>query len=320
MDAVIGQKIVNLYNKGYTIRQIAQSGNIPYKREQVRKELKSAGVPLRGRATTYPHYLSFTVDEQALLAELLGYLYGDGSVHKNKNTRSGLYDCNLAFSIDEEDLVICVSSIIKSLFGYRPTIRKKKDIYLIKFRRSVAKYIHSIGYPAGKKSVLNPKLPKHILSTCETQQSFIRGFLNAEASINKSVFVHQSVRLAISEKNVKSLKAKGKICLIKGHRRYFVRWSDAKQVLNSHKLPKSNILLGIQYLLKQADISSTVYPIRVYIGKNTALHYELWVSKRDLRKVMEHRLLTSKKKFHVLSTLLREWQSGQMRKLQELVP
>ena|SRR3989338_1458381 len=114
MDKKITLRIIALYNKGNSLRKIAKQ--IPYGRETIRKELKKEKIILQNRGINYKDYRNFTNKEGLLFAELLGYFYGDGSLSKDKNPNHHFYDCTLAFSHDEYDLVKKVNNITQVLF------------------------------------------------------------------------------------------------------------------------------------------------------------------------------------------------------------
>lgn len=312
MDEILSKRIVKLYKEGFTIRQIVRLISRKYGREIVRKELKKCGVILRGRGAVYKNYRDFTPKGANLFTEFLGYLYGDGSLHKYKNTRHGKFDCRLYFALDEADLVEKVSALIRYLFQFTPKVMKGKSNYDIKFKKSFAKYLYLIGYPAGKKSIINPSLPTSILTSLEFKKSFIRGFLNAEASINntlRTIVVQQSVRMAVPKEIVKKLCQNSRS--YSGiHSSYsFVNWVRAKEILNTNNinLKNSNILLGIKHLLSDLKIHAKIYPVRLYIGKdgNISVHYELHIAPQHLAKVTALNIITCKKKQQKLNMLLR---------------
>ncbi|MFH1210525.1 MAG: hypothetical protein V1645_01285, partial [archaeon] len=105
------KRVVQLYNEEYSIRAISELINKNYGRECIRKELKKVGVILRGRGMVYKNYKDLVSNELQQFAELLGYLYGDGSLSNDKNARQETYRACLTFSLNERDLVLRIVEI-----------------------------------------------------------------------------------------------------------------------------------------------------------------------------------------------------------------
>jgi len=294
--------IIHYYNLGYSLRKIQQF--VPYKRETIRQKLKKEKINLRGRGIIYKDPSLFSSNEKKLLAELLGYLYGDGSLHKYKDTCHGCYECILTFCWNESDLVKTVQSITNILFKSPIHIKQKKGIFIIKFQRSLAKYFHSIGYPAGKKSMVNPFLPT--LENKNLKISFLRGFFNAEATVNKAFSVQQSVRLDSTSHIRQLLKKYGKPYNINERRYYILKGRTALNFIKKEELPPSNVLKGIQSLLCDLKIPSTIYIIRLYMGKHISVHYELRISPSYRDMIKKLHLISCEKKLSKLNTLLQE--------------
>jgi hypothetical protein len=297
--------VIELYKENNSIRKIKQIIKNKYGYESIRKELKKSGANLRGRGARYQDYMMFEPDNSALFAELLGYFYGDGSLHKYKDSSHGCYCCYLAFSRDEQDLVSKVICITEKLFNFKPRVLIKKSNYLIVFRQSFAKYLHNIGYPAGKKSQINPNLPLNILTTHSMKQGFIRGFLNAEASVNNSVSVQQSVRIKLSQKVLSNINLKNNSYLLGKTKCYLVRWSAVKDLNCFKTLPKSNILSDLSKLLNTLNIKSKLYFIRIYIGKcdTTSVHIELRIYPKFIKEIINLNLISCDKKLKKLKSL-----------------
>jgi hypothetical protein len=299
--------IAKYYLKGISVRRIAELINYDYGKETIRKELNRAGANMRGRSTSYKNRSEFCLQEAAQFSELLGYLYGDDHITKNKNTSHGGYDCILTFALNEEDLIRRAEFITSNLFGFKPRRIIKAGYCSLKFRRSFAKYLHHIGYPAGKKSVMNPRLPLHLFDSPTLKRGFLRGFLNAEAGINQTIAVHQSVRIRLPGCAIEKLCTIGTKTVIRGHPCCFVRWSNAKNVVGSLQV-KSNILLGVQQLLLDLGIKSVIYPIRIYLGNNgiTSVHFELHILPKFIKQVKMLNLISCEKKLKKISLLLRQ--------------
>jgi len=305
MDDKTKAFVIHAYKDGASARQIAAQMKGIYGRETIRKELRKAGVGMRGRSAQYKHPDALTYSESQDFAEFLGCLYGDGHVSKNTNPSSGLYDCKLVFSANEEDLVTRACAISQNLFGFKPRVIVKPGYNILKFRRSFAKHVASIGYPVGKKSVLNPHLPN--LSNRAMKIAFLRGFLNAEASINQTISVQQSVRQEPPQEIIARLKQRGKLTFLRTQPCYFISWKKSKGLLERH-MRSSNILAGVQSLLTELEIPSTIYPVRVYIGKNdiVSIHYELQISPKAIKRAHALGLISCVKKVAKLHTLLRQ--------------
>jgi len=305
MDEKTINLIISLYKKGFSIRDIEQKINGDYHRESIRENLKKRGLILRGTGMRYKDYKQFSSEEEALFAELLGYFYGDGSLHKFKNTSRGLYDCHLFFSLNEKDIVKRVTYITKSLFGFEPRIQGKKGVYALKLKRSFAKYLASIGYPAGKKSILNPNFPLKLLKNNLMKRHFICGFLNAEATVNKTIAVQQSVRIDLPLKIIELLKKENKSYKMKNLECFFIKFSKVKPLINSN-IKESNMLLDLKKLLNDFEIQSTIYPVRLYLGCNNkaSIHFELQIKPQFIKKIKDFNMLSCNKKADRLNKLL----------------
>lgn len=300
-------KIINLYRQGYSLRKIAQQPPTSYGRELIRREIKKAGLVLRGRGTVYQDYDLLSDDKKAMLAELLGYLYGDGSLYQYKNSGEWRYECVLTLSHNEHDLVQRVGSIVEQLFWFRPYIQKRESVYIIKLRPTLARYIAQLGYPAGKKSILNPPLPVRLLQSDQYKKHFIRGFFNAEATVNKTVTVQQSVRLEVDHQVREKLKnAARKYAVGRNRTHYYIKWKSAKEMIDPKVIPPSKILGGIQSLLANLGIPSTISPIRICLSNSTGIHYELRIPVHALTQIKDLKILTCNKKVQKLNLLLQE--------------
>ncbi len=307
MDEKTKILIVKLYNGGFAIRKIKEEINSKYGYETIRKELKKAGVVLRGRGMVYKSHKEFTPEESLLFAELLGYLYGDGHLHKLKKSDHGIYDCAITFSSNEQDLIERVVFITESLFQYKPRIVRRGNFCTIKLRRSWGKYLAGLGYPIGKKSAINPNLPLCILKTNAMKRGFICGFFNAEASINKSVSVQQSVRIDLPEKTIQDLKKGGRAyCMNNKFVCYFISWSKAKNIV---PVKDSNMLLDLKTMLSDLGIKTNIYPVRLYIGSKdqASIHFELRIFLRFIRRFKRLQLLSQKEKVNKLDVILQRW-------------
>ncbi|MBN1274987.1 LAGLIDADG family homing endonuclease [Candidatus Woesearchaeota archaeon] len=303
MDAVDRAMIIDAYEMGMSIREVVDFTGGVCGRESIRIILKGGGVPLRGRGVKYRDASSFFGEEVCLFAELLGCMYGDGSLSKNKNAGHGCYDAVLVFSADERDVVERIAFITSRLFGFEPRVIDK-GYFCIKLRRSFARYLHEFGYPLGKKSVLNPVLPLSFLVTPAMQKAFLRGFFNAEASVHKTVCVHQSVRIFPDKQLRKALFARGKPYTMKNIAYRICGWCHVKDLFEERPA-SSNILLGVQELLLRIGIPSTIYPIRVHISgaERVSIHYELRIRTKYLKTVADSGLLSSRKKVRKLQQL-----------------
>jgi hypothetical protein len=304
MDKETINQIIRLYKKGFSIRKIEKIISGKYHKESIRENLKRSGMILRGIGIIYKNYGQFSSEENDLFAELLGYLYGDGSLHKYKNTSHGIYDCHLAFSLNEADLVKRIVKITNNLFKFIPKVIRKKSIYLIKFRRSFAKYLANIGYPIGKKSILNPNFPLEILKYDSMKRHFICGFLNAEATVNETITVQQSVRINLPLGIINFLKKKNKPYKMNDLECYFIKFSKIKSL--NLNIQESKMLLDLKKLLNEFGIQSAIYPIRLYIGRKnkTSIHFELHISPKFIRKIKDFNMLSCTKKVEKLNKLL----------------
>ena len=304
MDSGTINEIIDLYSKEFSLRQIEETIHHKYGREAIRRALKKSGVMLRGIGMRYKDFKEFNEKERVIFAELLGYFYGDGSLCKE--SKSNFYQCCLFFSLNEKDLVERVVNITRILFYFTPKVYKTKSLYIIRFKRNFAKYLYKIGYPLGKKSVLNPNIPLKILKTNLMKSGFICGFFNAEATINRTLSVQQSVRSNLPKKTIKKIKRSNEVYMLHKQSCYLIRWGKVKDLLKEEIIEKSNILLGIKYLLENFKIRSTIYTVRLYIGKEdkTSIHYELQINPKDLIKIKKLNMLSCIKKTDRLNILL----------------
>lgn len=278
--------IVNLYESGLNIRQIAQITQRG--REKIRLILKQRNVRMRFRGVKYKPLLEFSLKEKAALAKLFGYLLGDGSVSKNKD---GRYECSLSFALNENEYVGDVKNITELIFYCTPKIKTiERSYFRILFRRSIARYLHKkCGYPIGKKSVVNPHIPLWIMKgESDVKVSFIQGFLNAEASIHGgNIKIRQAVRFFPPAKLVVHLKRVAKIRATKGYRYYSLDWRDSKSLCERYIRP-SNILTDLRELLNEFQILGKIYPYWVWISSTNdsiSVHYELYLNKRISRRL-----------------------------------
>ncbi|MBR9700324.1 hypothetical protein GOV11_00475 [Candidatus Woesearchaeota archaeon] len=304
MDGWTKNIVVRLYREGNSIRKTSKLINEKYGRETVRKILHEAGVRLRGSIKAYVPLDELTTTEKEDFAEILGYFYGDGSLSKSKNSNQGDFTCGLTLAENEKDLVTRVCSITQKIFRFTPKVKKFKGYYFMKFRRSFGNYLDVFGYPVGKKSMLNPHFPTDFLDTDGKKISFVRGFMNAEASVYKSISVHQSVRIYVSDSKIRILTPLGsKICM-KGQICYLISWKKAKEVIG--EMPKkSNMLEDLKIILDELGMKSKIYPLRIYVGHAgvTSIHFELRILKKYIKRALDLRIVSSKKKLKKLQML-----------------
>ena len=134
---------------------------------------------------------------------------------------------------------------------------------------------------------------------------FIRGFLNAEAGLNKTITVQQSVRINLSSDKIKELILGKTPYDMAGRECYFIPWSVAKKIIPSNEIKYPNLLNGLNKLLSEFGIQSRVYPIRLYIGKKIGIHFELSISQKHLNKIKSFNMLSCNKKVDKLNKILR---------------
>lgn len=309
MEDELKKEVIRLYSQGCSVRKVYELIKRSYSREGVRKELKKLGV-LRGRGVVYKDLKSFTPKESQQFAEILGYFYGDGSLslNKGKNLRQGLYKAYLTFALNEKDVVSRIVKITSDLFNFKPIVLKKESTYIINFRSTFAKYLSRIGYPHGKKSEINPHIPLKLLSTSGMKRSFVCGFLNAEASVHKTIAVQQSVRVSLDKEQIDLFKKENKSYFMKRQECYFIGWGKIRDKVVLKDFEQSNILLDLKSILDEFGIDSKVYPVRMYIGKNdkTSIHFELRITLKYIRLVKEAGMISCNKKIDHIYHLLQE--------------
>lgn len=283
-------KTVLLYKKGLSIREISLL--VPYSREKIRLILKNEKLPMRYRNIKYNGVESFSHLELIRFAELFGYFFGDGYVSDNR------YDCTLSFSLDETDLVRTMIMISEELFSFAPVVVHDKGFYRIIFKRTFGRYLIGEGYPPGKKSKINPNVPNWIVNGNDAiKAAFIRGFFNAESTINKGILVHQSAKFKMPLNIVDGLKLSSKIVKGTTYDYHYVRWKDAQEILPGFD-GQSNILNDIRLMLNELGIETNLYPIRLMINpKNeVSVHFQLYVLGRSKERFLNLKLITCKKK------------------------
>ena len=66
------------------------------------------------------------------------------------------------------------------------------------------------------------------------------------------------------------------------------------------------MLIDLKMLLNTFKIQSTIYPIRLYIGKDdkTSIHFELQISPKFINNIKELEMLSCKKKLDKLNKIL----------------
>lgn len=288
------EEIISLYNGGLNIQKIAKIARLG--KETVRVVLKRHGVKMRFRGIKYDPLPSYPHERKLLLAELFGYLMGDGSISKRKDRR---YDCVISFALEENNFVDAVKNIVNQLFGHVPKITFDRTCYRIILRRSIARYLHEqCGYPLGKKSIVNPNIPSWIMQADQqVKTAFIRGFLNAEASVNDCVKVPQSVRIFLPRDVQYHLRQVANV-----HDASFkyrsLCWGKAKPIVEKYVRP-SNILLDLQRLLSELQISSKIYFNRVWMSSKSgsvSIHFELYIQRKMLERLRELNIQYWKKK------------------------
>ncbi|MBI5391403.1 hypothetical protein HZB00_00205 [Candidatus Woesearchaeota archaeon] len=168
MEKKCSLRIISLYLMGNSIRKISMI--VCYSKEAIRKELHKNNITMR-KFCGYPALVDFNNEKLCLFYELFGYLYGDGSLHRRKDDNR--FELTLYFSLDEKDLVERVAQITYALFSFCPIIKPDQSGYNIIFRKSFGRYLFTLNYPVGKKSIINPQFPSSITQK-EDSYAFIR--------------------------------------------------------------------------------------------------------------------------------------------------
>lgn len=288
------KEMIALYNGGLNIRQIAKIARLG--RETVRVILKRHGTRMRFRGIKYDPLSIYSHERKLLLAELFGYLIGDGFISE---TTDGRYDCVLSFALKEKNFVDEVRNIVKQLFGYVPKVVVDHSWYRIVLRRSIARYLYKqCGYPIGKKSIVNPYIPDWIMQARPSvKTAFIRGFLNAEASVDNCVKVPQSVRIFLPRDVQNRLRQRSNIHGVASFKYYSLRWKEAKSIVKEEYVRPSHILLDLQKMLSEFQIDSKICFNRVWMSSRSnsiSIHYELYVSKKMLERLKQFNMLKKK--------------------------
>lgn len=286
-DEVLERHVISLYNDGLSIRQIAKITD--HAREGIRLILKHHSVPMRGRCVKHKPFSEFSFVEKISLARLFGYLFGDGSISRNKD---GRYECSLSFALTETGYVGDIKNIVESLFHFTPRVKIENESHFrILLRRSVARYLHQeCYYPVGKKSVVNPHIPNWVMgSEPEVKASFTKGFLNAEASImDEGIKIRQAVRIFPPEDILARLKQMAKIRATKTYTYFSLNWRAGKSLCEPYIRP-SNILVDLRELLREFQVVGEIYPFWIWmssINNNIGIHYELNLSKKPSERLI----------------------------------
>jgi intein/homing endonuclease len=195
---------------------------------------------MRFRGVKYRQLAKHSIEEKTALAKLLGYLFGDGSISQNKD---GRYECSISLALDEKEFVEDIKKITESLFQFAPKIKiENKNCFRILLRRSVARYLHhECRYPIGKKSAVNPHVPAWIMeSESEVKASFIKGFLNAEASItDESIKIRQATRIFPPRDVINRLRQAARIRVASRYSYYSLSWRVGKSLCEPYIRPTS---------------------------------------------------------------------------------
>jgi hypothetical protein len=244
---------------------------------------------MRFRGVKYRRLAEYSIEEKTALAKLLGYLFGDGSISRNKD---GRYECSLSFALDEKEFVEDIKKITELLFHFAPKIKiENKNCFRILLRRSVARYLHrECRYPIGKKSVVNPRAPAWIMeSESEVKASFVKWFLNAEASItDESIKIRQATRIFPPRDVINRLRQAARIRVASRYSYYSLSWRIGKSLCKPYIRP-SNILIDFQELLRRFQVMGKIYSYWIWISQTSddvSIHYELNLSKRQAERLI----------------------------------
>lgn len=146
-------------------------------------------------------------EESTELAELIGIIFGDGSmnIYKNKRRVMGVLTIS-GHSIDDKNyLSNYVSNLIKKLFNLTPTPKYRKNqktMYLRLGSKGIINFLHYKGVQLGTKNKLVP--PKWIKNKYEFTNAFIKGFIDTDGSLaikKKYRKIHYYPTIGISSKD-----------------------------------------------------------------------------------------------------------------------
>jgi intein/homing endonuclease len=120
------------------------------------------------------------------LAELVGIIFGDGSmnIYKNSNKVEAILAVSGHSTDDNEYLVDYVSELIKNLFGITPTTKFKKGqntMYLRIGSKGIVNFLMSKGVKLSPKE--NLKIPNWIIENKLYMVSFLRGLIDTDGSL-----------------------------------------------------------------------------------------------------------------------------------------
>jgi len=193
------------------------------------------------------------------LAELIGRMLGDGSITKKNPC---YYSSNL--KVHER-----MAKLVESLFGFRPTIKPRKNYYRMDLRACITHVLNALGIPSGKKSVTNPHFPSFIFESESAMKAALRGFLSDEGYVaGNSVYVDISVRIPRHELNTAKL--------LTTSRKY------GKTLILNNEL-RSNLLEDVSKMLTKLSISHQLYPQRIMRNKGyVSLVWRIKIRKDEL--------------------------------------
>lgn len=119
-------------------------------------------------------------EESILLAELLGIIYGDGSIG---NPWQVVISLN---SITDAGYAKYVSSLILSLFGLEPRLRKRPDqntLIVVLTSTTAVDFLVEKGAARGNKLINTKGVPSWILANDNYKRFFVRGIVDTDGCI-----------------------------------------------------------------------------------------------------------------------------------------
>ena len=195
------------------------------------------------------------------LAELIGRMLGDGSITK-KNP------CYYSSNLKAHERM---AEFVESLFGFRPTIKPRKNYYRMNLRACIIHVLNVLVIPSGKKSVINPCFPSFIFESESTMKAALRGFLSDEGYVARGfVYVDISVRIPRYKLGTIKLSTIGK------------KNDETSSLINDMR---SNLLEDVSKMLMKLSITHQLYPQRIIRNESSAsLIWRIKIQKDELLK------------------------------------
>ena len=133
--------------------------------------------------------------ENALLAEFIGILLGDGNISR--------YNIGITLSIFEDKYIQYVQTVIKKLFGVSPRLfkhKKSKAVSIIVNRKALVDFCQKVGFQAGNKVRHQVDIPSWIKENEVFSKECVRGLFDTDGCffthnyiVNKKIYSYPKI-------------------------------------------------------------------------------------------------------------------------------